>query len=210
MRLSPWSSTSLLCPDWGNPAYRRQFTWKLRNASGTWVTSTKCKFYTIRSGTNPSQYTYLFIFWPESFLLNMKAIFEHWTVTLLGCLLVDKTWKSNLLSWAVSKFTVEKGEGWKDKPHSPTSLKFLPVFLRNEMEAGGEMTHREREDPMTVFLFLLLCLPAPYFRGLFSGITLLCRSRSRENIRASPGLSAKLWSHREQIPLPCSAPLTHT
>lgn len=140
----------------------------------------------------------------------MKAIFEHWTVTLLGCLLVDKTWKSNLLSWAVSKFTVEKGEGWKDKPHSPTSLKFLPVFLRNEMEAGGEMTHTQREDPMTVFLFLLLCLPAPYFRGLFSGITLLCRSRSRENIRASPGLSAKLWSHREQIPLPCSAPLTHT
>lgn len=43
---------------------------------------------------------YLFIYWPESLLLNMKAIFGHWTVTLLCCLLVDKTWRSNLFSGA--------------------------------------------------------------------------------------------------------------
>lgn len=136
-----WSC--LLCPSWGksyyNPEYRRQFTWDYTgnsNASGRWVTSTKCKS---REGSHLPLYIYLFIFWPESFLLNMKAIFEHWTVTLLGCLLVDKTWKSNLLSWACLRiYSAERGG--VERQATSSFLSQIPAcFLRNEME-GGEVT----------------------------------------------------------------------
>lgn len=152
-------------------------------------------------GSHPSQHTYLFIFCPESFLLNMKAIFEHWTVTLLGCLLVDKTWKSNLLSWAFLRiYSAERG-GVERQATSSYLYQMPACFLRNEIEGGGgggkQHTHR-RPKGMTAFPFLLHCPPAPYFRGMLPAIALLSKKRSRANTGASPGLSAKLWTPSSQ------------
>lgn len=152
----------------------------------------------------------------------MKAIFEHWTVTLLGCLLVDKTWKSNLLSWACLRiYSAERGG--VERQATSSYLSQIPTcFLRNEM-GGGEATHTQtqthrhtRPKGITVFPFLRHCLPASYFRGTLPAITLLSKRRSRENIRASPGLSAKLWTPGSQwtdtpalLPSPRTLTYTH-
>lgn len=159
-------------------------------------------------------YIYLIIFWSGSFMLNMNAIFEHWAVTLLGCLLVDKTWKSNLLSWVCLKiYSAERG----GVERQVTSFYLSPIpacFLRNEMEGEGQgredthtytCTHIHTHTPvhaqpkrMTVFPLPLHFLPAPYFRGTLPTITLLSKRRSRANIRAFPELSAKLWTSSSQ------------
>lgn len=58
----------------------------------------------------------------------MKAIFEHWTVTLFCCLLVDKTWRSNLFSWAylrIYRAEREKVERWV----TSYSLSQIPAFF---------------------------------------------------------------------------------
>lgn len=146
MELSPWSSTSLLCPYWGrsyyNPDYRRQFT---SDKTGNLEMHQEDELHPQNAnsipsggGSHPSLYIYLIIFWSGSFMLNMNTIFEHWAVTLLGCLLVDKAWKSNLLSWACLRiYSAERG----GVERQATSFYLSPIpacFLRNEMEREGQ------------------------------------------------------------------------
>lgn len=136
-------------------------------------------------------------------MLNMNVIFEHWTVTLLSCFLVDKTWKSNLLSWACLRIYGAERQA--------TSFYLSPIpacFEGNEMEGeeqGREDTHphtgtgththtRAHTQPkgIVVFPFPLHCIPAPYCRGTLPTITLVSKRRNRANIRAFPELSGKL------------------
>lgn len=134
---------------------------------------------------------YIFIFWPESFLLNMKAIFEHWTVTLLGCLLVDKTCKSNLLSWVCLRiYSAERGG--VEKPHPPNLSQNPACFLRNEMERG-KATHTLPKG-MTV-----------------SSCPLFERNTSSHHFALHEEKQGKHQSkaHRERTSLPCS-PRAHT
>lgn len=135
-------------------------------------------------------------------MLNMNTIFEHWTVTLLSCFLVDITWKSNLLSWACLRiYSAERG----GVERQATSFYLSPIpacFVGNEMEGEGQ--GREDTQPhtqpkgMVVFPFPLHCIPAPYFRGTLPTITLVSKRRNRVNIRAFSELSGKLWTLSSQ------------
>lgn len=165
-------------------------------------------------GSHPSQHIYLFIFCPESFLLNMKAIFEHWTVTLLGCLLVDKTWKSNLLSWAFLRiYSAERGG--VERQATSSYLSQMPAcFLRNEIEGGGGgVSNTHTDDPREWQRFPSSCIvPLPLIlEECFQPSLCSLRREAGQTLEPLQDClqSCEPQAHREQSPLPCSPP-THT
>lgn len=134
----------------------------------------------------------------------MKAIFEHWTVTLLGCLLTDKTWRSNSFSWVYLR--IYSGErGRVERRATSYYLSQIPACFLNKCDGNVDGGSDPRTDSASSCIVILPPILEDHFPPL------LCFLRGETGLTSKPPEeSSKLWalSSQRQTPLPHSPLLT--